>query len=68
MQEDGPRCKGPEPGAGNSDKLCSNHSQNDHDGDGEGDVCDNCPGTPNPDQADIDGDGMGDECPAGKGL
>ena len=27
-----------------------------------GDVCDNCPNTPNPDQSDMDGDGVGDAC------
>jgi hypothetical protein len=32
------------------------------DGDGLGDVCDNCPDTPNADQADVDGDGVGDVC------
>ena len=34
----------------------------DSDGDGHGDVCDNCPGSYNPDQADQDGDGRGDTC------
>jgi hypothetical protein len=38
-----------------------NPDQGDIDGDGAGDVCDNCP-LPNPDQADEDGDGEGDEC------
>jgi hypothetical protein len=37
--------------------------QADVDGDGFGDVCDNCPGDANPDQADEgDGDGVGDVC------
>ena len=30
--------------------------------DGDGDLCDNCVDTPNPDQADLDNDGLGDEC------
>jgi subtilisin-like proprotein convertase family protein len=30
--------------------------------DGVGNVCDNCPNTPNPDQADADEDGIGDAC------
>jgi len=34
----------------------------DRDGDGIGDVCDNCPTTANLDQADRDGDGVGDAC------
>ena len=34
----------------------------DLDGDGAGDVCDNCPDAPNADQADSDGDGVGDLC------
>lgn len=34
----------------------------DADDDGDGDVCDNCVDTPNPDQEDTDGDGIGDAC------
>ncbi|HUU96643.1 MAG TPA: FG-GAP repeat protein [Phycisphaerae bacterium] len=34
----------------------------DSDGDGVGDVCDNCPSDHNPDQADGDGDDVGDVC------
>jgi OOP family OmpA-OmpF porin len=34
----------------------------DRDGDGFGDICDNCPDVPNPDQADGDRDGIGDKC------
>ena len=36
--------------------------QADSDGDGVGNVDDNCPGTPNSDQSDIDGDYIGDVC------
>ena len=36
--------------------------QADLDGDGPGEVCDNCPVTANEDQADADGDGVGDVC------
>ncbi len=34
----------------------------DSDLDGVNDLCDNCPGTSNPDQADLDNDGVGDAC------
>ena len=40
----------------------SNTDQADDDGDGIGEVCDNCPGVANSDQADSDGDGAGDIC------
>jgi hypothetical protein len=43
----------------------------DGDGDGVGDVGDNCPGSFNPDQSDLDHDGAGDPCDAdrdGDGL
>lgn len=36
-----------------------NEDQRDEDGDGIGDVCDNCPRVSNPDQADEDGDRVG---------
>jgi len=36
--------------------------QLDADGDGRGNLCDNCPAITNPSQIDSDGDGMGDAC------
>ncbi|MCB9547472.1 MAG: thrombospondin type 3 repeat-containing protein [Myxococcales bacterium] len=39
----------------------------DTDGDGTGDLDDNCPEIANPDQADADGDGIGDACDDGDG-
>ena len=41
---------------------CQPNCGADSDGDGIGDLCDNCPDVANPDQRDIDGDAIGDRC------
>ena len=40
----------------------ANPYQTDRDFDNVGDLCDNCPQSPNPDQQDIDEDRTGDSC------
>jgi hypothetical protein len=59
------KCEGPEAGAppgGDKKSTCWNPSQVDTDGDGIGDICDNCPGVMNTDQSNTDGNPKGDAC------
>jgi hypothetical protein len=43
-------------------QVYNENPPNDSDGDGIGDICDNCPCTYNPNQNDSDGNGVGDDC------
>ncbi|MBW2194768.1 MAG: thrombospondin type 3 repeat-containing protein [Deltaproteobacteria bacterium] len=47
---------------GLSPEIFIAYADSDSDGDGIGDMSDNCPSTPNPDQLETDGDGLGDLC------
>ena len=46
----------------NNNDGCTNYCQSDSDGDGIGNLIDNCPDNANPTQTDTDGDGIGDAC------
>ena len=46
--------------------VCPDADQDDDDGDGIANGCDNCPDDANPQQEDGDGDGDGDACDTGK--
>jgi hypothetical protein len=51
--------------AGNQTVTILECTSSDADLDGVGDLCDNCPSTPNPDQLDADSNGIGDLCQCG---